>query len=118
MEIDGIYSKLVKAQEIDQLDENGLDLRKEEMNGFEDGVRKRRSTDTSQNEMKREINKLESKQTDADPASLRAIINFARKEWVMFGVAFIGGSLRGTAFPIFSLIYGQTFKVINLNILI
>jgi hypothetical protein len=47
----------------------------------------------------------------ADPASIFTILKFARQEWGMLATAFVFALARGTSFPIFSIIYGQTFKV-------
>lgn len=44
-------------------------------------------------------------------ASLLDILKFARQEWCQLAVALILAVARGMTFPVFSIIYGQMFKV-------
>lgn len=54
-------------------------------------------------------------ETKANPASIWTIIRFAREEWSLLWIAFIAALLRGTSFPIFSIIYGQMFKACSFS---
>lgn len=57
----------------------------------------------------------EREEEHVDPAGLWAIIQFARKEWPLLVIAFVAALIRGLSWPIFSIIYGDMFKVIAQN---
>ncbi|MFH4974092.1 hypothetical protein AB6A40_000801 [Gnathostoma spinigerum] len=141
MKMNGIYMKLVKAQEVAkaQKAEEAEDEKESkdgesqfEMQRWEssrlssDSVRsgrfeiRRRSrrmsramSGTSNIEIELDEMKLESAEKKVNPSSIFTILKFARNEWLMLAIALIASILRGFVFPVFSLIYGSMFQALS-----
>uniref|UniRef100_A0A1I7SW83 ABC-type xenobiotic transporter n=1 Tax=Bursaphelenchus xylophilus TaxID=6326 RepID=A0A1I7SW83_BURXY len=123
MAMNGVYSTLVKAQEIIKLrTEDDIEKVEEfERNELQRSIRLRRSTRhmsralsyTSTNpEKDDEIDRLKDELAESHikPTDFKTIVLFARPEWNLLFFAISSALLRGVMFPLFSIIYGQAFK--------
>ncbi|XGW12862.1 hypothetical protein V3C99_013481 [Haemonchus contortus] len=118
MKMNGLYSELVRAQEIEQLEKAGSDEETAEHNVT---LMRRRSKRLSQSisrptELRgQELENLEEEveEKKVKGASLLDILKFARQEWCQLAVALILAVARGMTFPVFSIIYGQMFKTLT-----
>ncbi|WKX97611.1 hypothetical protein Q1695_013350 [Nippostrongylus brasiliensis] len=128
MEKNGLYSELVRAQEIESLEEEEEDSDREL--GFishgskrlerESLIRKlskrlSRSISRPSDAVEMDVDNLEEevKEEKVKGASILDIIKYAREEWLQLAVALVMAVARGMTFPVFSIIYGGMFKTLT-----
>ncbi|KAK6051410.1 hypothetical protein COOONC_11086, partial [Cooperia oncophora] len=126
MKKNGLYSELVRAQEIEQREEAVSD----EETGFTSFgatdehhvtmMRKRskrlsrsisRHTEVRDEELEDLEEEAEEKKVKG--ASLLDILKYARQEWLQLAVALVFAMVRGMTFPVFSIIYGRMFRTLT-----
>ncbi|KAK6018906.1 hypothetical protein OSTOST_15477, partial [Ostertagia ostertagi] len=126
MKKNGLYSELVRAQEIEQLeqaesdDEEGFTSFGATTEHHVTMMRKRSKRLSRSISHPAEVRdqELENLEEEADEkkvkgASLLDILKYARQEWCQLAVALILAVVRGMTFPVFSIIYGRMFKTLT-----
>ncbi|WKX90463.1 hypothetical protein Q1695_009368 [Nippostrongylus brasiliensis] len=128
MEKNGLYSELVRAQEIETLEEEEEDSDREL--GFTSHGSKRLERESLIRKLSKRLSRSISRPSDAvemdvdnleeevkeekvKGASILDIIKYAREEWLQLAVALVMAVARGMTFPVFSIIYGGMFKTLT-----
>lgn len=133
MELDGVYTQLVRAQEIEKTnkeEENEEDLIGDNVAEFKRFSSINRSRKATTSRMSRRLSralsnvsaanravediKEEAEEHKVEPSGIIEIIRFSRKEWPLLIFALVGSIAKGFTFPIFSIIYGAMFKSLSL----
>ncbi|VDP59950.1 unnamed protein product, partial [Heligmosomoides polygyrus] len=117
MEKDGLYSELVRAQEIEKLERNESE---DEMEFTSFGA-KTQYRESQMEKMSKRLSRAISQPSEAEEvkeekvkgASILDIIKYAREEWCSLSVALALAMVRGMTFPVFSIIYGRMFKTLT-----
>uniref|UniRef100_A0A0M3HFQ8 ABC transmembrane type-1 domain-containing protein n=1 Tax=Ascaris lumbricoides TaxID=6252 RepID=A0A0M3HFQ8_ASCLU len=133
MELDGVYTQLVRAQEIEKTnkeEKNEEDLIGDNVAEFKRFSSINRSRKATTSRMSRRLSralsnvsaanravediKEEAEEHKVEPSGIIEIIRFSRKEWPLLIFALVGSIAKGFTFPIFSIIYGAMFKSLSL----
>ncbi|VDL74808.1 unnamed protein product [Nippostrongylus brasiliensis] len=117
MEKNGLYSELVRAQEIESLEEEDDSDKELERESLIRKLSKRlsRSISRPSDAVEMDVDNLEEevKEEKVKGASILDIIKYAREEWLQLAVALVMAVARGMTFPVFSIIYGGMFKTLT-----